>query len=116
MDDASSFEEGFCVEAEGKEAEVTAEEFGPIVKKLRALICHVRKSTAVNDTLQKYAFEETGSPLTLILDVKTRWSSLQEMLDRAVVLKKAIQKTAIDHKIAQNKVLTDSEFQVRSCV
>ena len=94
------------------ELDVSDADFGPIVKKLRALICYLRKSTAANDTLQKYALEDAGSRLALILDVQTRWSSLQEMLERAVVLKKAIKKTAIDHKIPQEKLLTDSEFKV----
>ena len=94
------------------EVEVSDEDFGPVIKKLRAFITFMRKSTAANDTLQKYAEEECGSKKTLILDAQTRRSSLQEMLQRAVELQNAIKKTAIDHKISAEKLPTDAEFKV----
>lgn len=94
------------------EAEITDQLFGPIVKKLRAFVTYIRKSTLASDTFEKHAVEQDGKKLKLILDVKTRWSSLQDMLERAIVLKSAIKKTAVDLNIAEEKEIKDPEFKV----
>ncbi|KAL1447382.1 hypothetical protein WDU94_012282, partial [Cyamophila willieti] len=70
-----------------------------VIKKVRKVVGHFKRSSTKNDTvLQKYVREEKGKELSLILDVKTRWNSLLDMIGRFVVLKSCIQKALIDTK------------------
>lgn len=68
-----------------------------------------RKSPTKNDLLQKYVKEEMIGETNLILDCRTRWNSLADMLERFVKLKVPIQKAMIDLKI--NQELSESEYQ-----
>lgn len=49
--------------------------------------------------MQNYVKTEHNKELKLILDCKTRWSNLLEMLQRFVLLEKSIKKATIDLKI-----------------
>ncbi|KAH9631749.1 hypothetical protein HF086_014750, partial [Spodoptera exigua] len=68
-----------------------------------------RKSPTINDLLQKYVKEEMIGETNLILDCRTRWNSLADMLERFVKLKVPIQKAMIDLKI--NQELSESEYR-----
>jgi hypothetical protein len=54
--------------------------------------------TKNDDILQKYIQEEFGKELALILDVRTRWNSLLEMLERFYQVINATRKSLIDLK------------------
>uniref|UniRef100_A0A8D8YA29 BED-type domain-containing protein n=1 Tax=Cacopsylla melanoneura TaxID=428564 RepID=A0A8D8YA29_9HEMI len=82
-----------------------------VIKKVRKVVVHFKRSSTKNDTiLQKYVRAEKGKELSLILDVKTRWNSLLDMIERFVLLKSCIQKALIDAKY-QIK-LEDCDFDV----
>lgn len=58
-----------------------------------------KKSPTKNDTiLQKYIVEEKGKRLELIMDCKTRWNSLVDMLDRFYSVRASISKSLINLK------------------
>ena len=92
-------------------------EIHPIISKIRKIIKIFRKSPVKNDALQTYVKQSnSGKSLKLILDIKTRWNSLQSMLERYMKLRKDIDKTLIDFG-KQNLILNDSEVsQVQSIV
>lgn len=70
-----------------------------VIKKIRKVVVHFKRSSTKNDTvLQKYVREEKGKELSLILDVRTRWNSMLDMIERFVALKSCIQKALIDVK------------------
>ena len=74
------------------------EELIPLIKKVRKIVKLFRKSPVKNDILQSYvkASNPSSQSLTLILDVKTRWNSLLDMLRRFVRLRAEIEKALID--------------------
>ena len=81
-----------------------------IVKKVRRVVKIFRRSPTKNPILQKYVKERHGKELSLILDCRTRWNSLVDMLERFVLLKDCIQKSLID--IGNPAVINDNEFQI----
>nr|CAI5830436.1 unnamed protein product [Callosobruchus analis] len=78
------------------------------VTKTRKIIRSFRKSPTKNDILQKYIKEQHGREMQLILDCKTRWSSLFSMLERFVFLENCVKKM-IDFKM---EPMSSSEFQL----
>lgn len=68
-----------------------------------------KKTPLKNDLLQKYSAEEHGKSLDLILDCKTRWNSLSDMIGRFLKLKSCILKALLDLK--SNMTFTEKEFQ-----
>lgn len=81
-----------------------------IVKKVRKVVKIFRRSPTKNPILQMYVKEKHGKELSLILDCKTRWNSLVDMLERFVLLKDCIQKSLID--VNSPVVINDGEFQI----
>lgn len=81
-----------------------------IVKKVRKVVKIFRRSPTKNPILQTYVKEKHRKELSLILDCKTRWNSLVDMLERFVLLKDCIQKSLID--LNSPVVINDSEFQI----
>lgn len=67
----------------------------------RALVTLFRKSPLKNITLQKYVKEEFGHELQLLLDVRTRWNSMMQMIERFLKLKNAIKKALIDLNMSE---------------
>ncbi|CAG9578824.1 unnamed protein product [Danaus chrysippus] len=67
-----------------------------VLKETRALVKLFRKSPLKNITLQKHVKEEIGHELNLLLDVRTRWNSMMQMVERFLKLKNAIRKALID--------------------
>ena len=81
----------------------------PIIANVRKMVKLFKKSPLKNEILQKYVVEDFRKPLELILDCKTRWSSLFEMLRRFLELKNCILKAATDVHIEVS--LDEMEFK-----
>lgn len=83
--------------------------FRGLVEKVRKVVKLFRKSPTKYDTyLQKYVIEETGKELALLLDCRTRWNSLLNMLERFYKLKNCVDKALID--IKSEIKFSDSEW------
>ena len=83
--------------------------FYAIITKVRKIVKMFRKSPTKNDVLQQYVKDEHNKELKLILDCKTRWSSLLDMLQRFIFLENSIKKATIDLKCMS---LNEFEFDV----
>jgi len=79
-----------------------------LVQKVRQVVCLFKKSPTKNDVLCKYVREEFGKELSVLLDSKTRWSSLFTMLDRFYTIRNPVRKALIDVK--SNIVFTEEDF------
>ena len=81
--------------------------------KVRTVLILFRRSLTKNDqTIQKYTVHKFGKALPLILDSKTRWSSLHTMLEHEI--ENCICKSFIDH---ESKIeITDKKFDSFSSV
>lgn len=79
-----------------------------MISKIRKTVRMFRKSPMKNDLLQKQIRSDHGKELKLILDSKTRWSSLLDMLDRFTLLENSIKKALIDLNMLP---ILDSEWQ-----
>ena len=83
-------------------------------KKIPKTIVSFKRSPTKNDILQSYVRIKIKKNLQLILDSRTRWSSLLDMLQRFLLLKVPLQKaieeltafTADDFEIIQTIILT----------
>jgi hypothetical protein len=69
------------------------------LKETPSLVTLFRKSPLKNITLQKHVKEEFGHELNLLLDVRPRWNSMMQMVERFPKLKNAIKKALIDLNI-----------------
>ena len=85
-----------------------------IVNKVRRIVKVFKRSPLKNETLQKYVKERYPNGLNLLLDCKTRWSSLLNMLERIVQIKIPIQKALLD--LDENIYVSDQEFSMISSV
>ena len=63
-----------------------------------------------NEVLQKYVLLEQNKELSLVLDCKTRWSSMYEMVERFICLKKCILKSLLDLSIEHGISTTEFLF------
>jgi hypothetical protein len=63
------------------------------VKEMRRIIKFFKKSAIRKETLLKHVQKKTGKSLNLLLDVKTRWSSLSVAIDRFILLIEPVNKT-----------------------
>lgn len=68
----------------------------------------VSENRQKNEKLQEYCLAEHKKKLKLLIDCKTRWSSLCKMLERFYLLKSCVRKAMIDLDIRLN--LSDLEF------
>ncbi|KAH9629866.1 hypothetical protein HF086_006550, partial [Spodoptera exigua] len=93
-------EDGILVETENRQQSyVSNQHYKDIIQKVRKVVKLFRKSATKNDVmLQKYVKEKFGWDLCVILDCKTRWSSLCNMIDRFLELYECIQKALLDLK------------------
>lgn len=74
-------------------------DFKDIIEKVRKTVKIFKSSPTKNDTiLQKYILQEEGERLELVLDCKTRWNSLVDMLTRFYRVQNCISKSLIDLK------------------
>ena len=88
-----------------------SDEYKEVVQKVRKIVKMFRRSPTKNDdTLQPYVRREVGKELVLLLDCRTRWSSLADMLSRFLMLRGPIQKALID--LSEPTQLSDGDFSV----
>lgn len=86
-----------------------------IINKVRKTVKIFRRSPTKNDSaLQKYVIADFGKEIALVLDCKTRWSRLFNMLECFYKLKNCIQKALIDLKLNLEINFTETEFNVIS--
>lgn len=82
-----------------------------LIKKVRGVVTAFRRSPTKNDEiLQKYVIEQYGKDFPLVLDCKTRWSSLLAMLERFYKLHTCVQKSLIDLK--SKVTFSDEEIEM----
>ena len=79
-----------------------------IVNKVRLVAKLFKRSPLKNEILQSYVKEKHSNGLQLILDCKTRWSSLLNMLERIVEIQIPVQKTLLD--LISDIKISDEEF------
>ncbi|GAB0092030.1 hypothetical protein DMENIID0001_069730 [Sergentomyia squamirostris] len=75
-----------------------------VIKIVRGVVRSFRTSTVKSDALMKYVKDEgitKEEEMRLIIDTKTRWSSLFAMLERFLRLKIPIQKAMLDLKMGE---------------
>lgn len=86
-----------------------SDDYKEVVNKVRSIVKMFRRSPTKNDdTLQPYIRREFGTELVLLLDCRTRWSSLADMLSRFVKLRGPIRKALID--LSEPTQVTDGDF------
>ena len=66
------------------------------LKKVRKVVKIFRKNPVKNEVLQKYVLLEKNKELSLVVDCKTCWSSMYEMVERFICPKKCISKALLD--------------------
>ena len=82
-----------------------------VVQKVRKVVKLFKRSPTKNDSqLQPYVKQECGREITLLLDCKTRWNSLVDMLSRFLQLRGPVQKALID--LGQASLINDGDFTV----
>nr|CAI5830284.1 unnamed protein product [Callosobruchus analis] len=86
------------------------ENINALVTEVRKIVKLFRRSPLKNNVLQNYVKDKHSKELNLILDCKTRWSSLAQMLQRFIFVKDCIKKTMIDLSMPMN--LSDYDFEV----
>lgn len=98
VDEESEDEDSdFRMEYDGDEIENDVEEcFKPIIDKVRKIVRMFKRSPLKNEGLQAYVKADFPNELSLVLDSKTRWNSLANMLDRFYKLRNCIQKAFVD--------------------
>ena len=84
------------------------------VNKVRRIVKIFKRSPLKNEILQKHVRELYPNGLNMILDCKTRWSSLVNMLNRLLQIKVPTQKALLD--IDQGIYFTDEEFTLISSI
>lgn len=67
-------------------------DFKEVLNDTRRIVKLFRRSLLNNGILQEYVKSEFGSELSLCLDVKTRWNSIEIMVDRFLKLKIALKR------------------------
>ena len=82
-----------------------------VIEKVRKISRLFRKSPLKNETLQKYVMDSKGKQLQLMLDSRTRWNSLIDMLDRYKEIRQEVSKALIDCA-RLDLDLSNSEFEV----
>jgi hypothetical protein len=60
------------------------------ISQVRKISKIFRKSSVRDSVLQNYIKQEKGKELSLILDCKTRWNSLEAMIGRFITLKECV--------------------------
>jgi len=113
-------EQGLEVSEDNYDALVElSDDYQSVVNKVRRVVKMFKRSPTKNDdTLQPYVKRELGREMNVILDCRTRWSSLVDMLARFQLLRGPLQKALID--LGQSAELTDADFtavsEIVSCL
>ena len=110
-DDDSDEEGGLEVKAEARASAfpMVRKDVTELINKVRKCFRLFRRSPVKNDTiLQKHVQSEFGKELLLILDSKTRWNSLLDMISRFFTPKKCIQMSLIE--LSSEITISESGF------
>ena len=100
-------DEGCLREAEMEgEVDSLSSTIEPAVNKIRKIVRKFRKSPVKNDQLQKSVKLKFGKELTLMLDCKTRWSSLCSMIERFLKLEPVVNEVIDELNIAKVEKLS----------
>ena len=83
-----------------------------LITKVRKIVKTFRRSPLKNEVLQKYVKQDNKKELQLVLDSKTRWSSMLSMLERFNILKSSLKKALIGVK--GDIILYESEWDAVS--
>ena len=86
-----------------------------IVNKVRRIVKIFKRSPLKNEVLQRYVKDIYPNGLNVILDCKTRWSSLINMLERIIRIKLPFQKALLDLGVEDINIV-DQEFEVISSI
>ena len=89
---------------------------GPVMKKVRVIIKKFRSSPVKNDSLQEEVKKKHGKELRVILDCKTRWSSLHSMAERFLLLEDPLNKVLDDLGLEKLKLSSDEIQLVKDIV
>ena len=109
QEDEELFDDGLTTAIPARdECPAFTPEIEDVFKKVRKVVKVFQKSTVKNEVLQKYVMQEHEKELPLILDRKTRLSSMFQMIERFIFLKKCIFKALLDLSIAHD--ITQAEF------
>ncbi|GBP55622.1 hypothetical protein EVAR_35857_1 [Eumeta japonica] len=89
-------------------------EYQMIISKLRKCVKLFKNSPTKNDMLQIYIQQEFGKTIQLVLDCKTRWSSICNMISTYNRVKQCVAKTLVDLSLSSNPeyFFTDEEHAV----
>lgn len=98
-DDDDEITEGINLEFDSVNQDVLNENISPIIRKIRSVVKLFRRSPTKNEVLQKHVINEFGKEISFILDNRTRWNSLLDMLERFNQLKSCARKSLIDLNI-----------------
>ena len=71
-----------------------------VINKVRAIVKIFRTSPLKHDKLQVYVREQIGTELVLKLDVKTRWYSMCDMMERFLKIRQSVAKAMIDFNLS----------------
>ncbi|KAI6658832.1 hypothetical protein LOD99_15157 [Oopsacas minuta] len=85
-----------------------------IVTKVRGIVKIFKRSPLKNETLQTYVKEIYPNGLNVVLDCKTRWSSLVNMLERIIQIKLPIHKALL--YFGEHICLSDQEIAAISSI
>ena len=80
-----------------------------MIRKVRTVVKMFRKSPLKNEILQKHTQAQLNTGLKLILDSKTRWSSLLDMIKTFVRAEKCIRMALVE--IGTSISITDAELK-----
>ncbi|XP_061720920.1 uncharacterized protein LOC133527772 [Cydia pomonella] len=101
-------EEGLCIEQTRPSPMQLVDNYKTLINKVRSVVKLLKKSPTKSDILYRNAEDEKKN-VHLILDCKTRWSSLADMVTRFILLKQSILKSLID--IKSQITFSEDEFQ-----
>lgn len=73
--------------------------FSHLTSKVRSIVTAIRKSPVRREKLQQYCLSELHRSLEPLIDCKTRWNSLCDMLERFYILRNCIKKVYIDEAL-----------------
>ena len=71
-----------------------------VINKVRAIVKIFRKSPLKHDKLQVYVRVQIETKLVLKLDVKTRWHSMCDMMERFLKIRQSVAKAMIDFNLS----------------
>jgi len=79
-----------------------------VIGKVRKVVTLFRRSPLQNEILQRHIQRQFNAELKLILDSKTRWNSLLEMIEKFVTVEKCIRMALVE--VGSSVTVTDREI------